>query len=149
VLFACNLNRVRSPMAEGLMRQRFPGVVFVDSVGARAAAGDEEPEGEGVDPFAAAVMAEMGVDISGHRPKRFEDLEDESFDLVVSLTPEAQHKAVELTRGRSMELEYWPTYDPTLATGSREAILQAYREVRDLLAERIAERFPQPSTLSA
>src|SRR4051812_18625419 len=114
-------------MAEALLRRRFPGGVFVDSVGARAAEGDEEPGGEGVDPFAVAVMAEIGLDIAGHRPKRFDDLEDESFDLIISLTPEAQHQAVELTRGRSTELEYWPTYDPTLATGSREAILQAYR----------------------
>ena len=136
-------------MAEALLRQRFPGLVFVDSVGAKAAEGDDEPDGEGVDPFVAAVMAEVGVDITAHRPKRFEDLEDESFDLVISLTPEAQHKAVELTRGRSTELEYWPTYDPTLASGSREAILQAYREVRDALAQGIAARFPQPSTLRA
>jgi protein-tyrosine-phosphatase len=143
VLFACNLNRVRSPMAAGLLRRRFPSLMFVDSCGVRA----EEPDEP--DPFVVAVMAEVGVDLSAHAPKTFDDLEDESFDLVISLTPEAQHRAVELTRGRATEMEYWPTYDPTLATGSRDAILAAYREVRDALSRHIEERFPQASTMTA
>ena len=125
------------------MRNRFPGRIFVDSCGLKQS--DEPP----VDPFAVAVMAEIHIDISEHQPKVFEDLEDDSFDLVISLSPEAQHRAVELTRGRSTELEYWPTHDPTLATGSREAILETYREVRDTLARRIDERFAQASTLRA
>ncbi|MFI4966893.1 MAG: low molecular weight phosphatase family protein, partial [Caulobacterales bacterium] len=97
------------------------------------------------DPFVQAVMAELGCDLGGHRPKTFDELEDASYDLVVSLTPEAQHRAVELARGRSAEIEYWPTFDPTLIDGSREARLSAYREVRDGLARRIAERFGRPS----
>ncbi len=140
VLFACNLNRVRSPMAEGLMKRLFGNRVFVDSCGLR-------PDEEGLaDPFVAAVMDELGVDLSKHRPKSFDDLEDQSFDLVISLTPEAQHRAVELSRGRSVDIEYWPTHDPTLVVGSRDQMLDAYREVRDGLEARLLERFGQVRT---
>lgn len=107
--------------------------VFVDSVGVRQ--GD-------LDPFAVAVMDEVGIDLSRHRPKTFDDLEDESFDVVVSLSPEAQHKAVELTRTSSCEVEFWPTMDPTAVEGSREVRMQAYRELRDSIRRRILERFP-------
>ena len=135
VLFACNQNRVRSPMAEGLMKLWFGAQVYVDSCGLRQ---DEEP---GADPFAIAVMDELGVDLSRHRPKTFGDLEDDNFDVVIALTSEAQHRAMELARGRAVELEFWPTADPTLALGPRESVLEAYRAARDALAERIRERF--------
>jgi protein-tyrosine-phosphatase len=104
---------------------------------------DEDVEA-GIDPFAEAVMAELGCDLGRHRPKTFGDLEDSSFDLVISLTPEAQHRSVELARGRAADIEYWPTQDPTLTDGSREARLEAYRQVRDGLMRRIAERFGGP-----
>jgi protein-tyrosine-phosphatase len=139
VLFACNFNRVRSPMAEGLMKLMFGGRVYVDSCGLRMD-DDHSP-----DPFAVAVMDELGVDLTHHRSKRFDDVED-SFDLVISLTPEAQHRAVELARHNAVELEYWPTHDPTLIMGSRDAVLAAYRETRDALAARIRERFGRPAT---
>ncbi len=139
VLFACNQNRVRSPMAAGLMKLMFGNRVFVDSCGLRADA-DDIP-----DPFVVAVMDELGVDLADHRPKAFDDLEDDSFDVVISLTPEAQHRAVELARGRSVDIEYWPTFDPTLVMGSRETVLEAYRAVRDALAAKIRERFPIPA----
>lgn len=139
VLFACNHNRVRSPMAEGLMRLMFGDRVFLDSCGLRADQGDDP------DPFVVAVMDEVGVDLATHKPKAFDDLEDDSFDVVVSLTPEAQHRAVELARGRAVEIEYWPTFDPTLVTGSRETVLEAYRAVRDALEAKIRERFPIPA----
>nr|WP_272887015.1 low molecular weight phosphatase family protein [Phenylobacterium aquaticum] len=138
VLFACNFNRVRSPMAEALLRRVAGDRVFVDSCGLKLERGDAA---QNADPFVEAVMAELSCDLSRHRPKTFDQLEDSSFDLVVSLTPEAQHRAVELARGRAVELEYWPTHDPTQSEGSREARLAAYREVRDSLAARIAERF--------
>jgi protein-tyrosine-phosphatase len=138
VLFACNFNRVRSPMAAALMRLIYGDRVFVDSCGLRA--------GDGIDPFVVAVMDEIGADLSHHHRKVFEDLDDGSFDVVVSLTPEAQHRAVELSRGRAVEVEYWPTLDPTLAEGSREVVLGAYRKVRDELRARILERFGKPST---
>ena len=134
VLFACNLNLVRSPVAAALMRHRFGARVFVDSCGLRP--------GLEVDPFAAAVMAEVGLDLTAHHPKGFDELEDDSFDLVVSLTPEAHHRAVELARGRSVELAYWPVLDPTLEGGSREQRLAAYRAMRQEIARRLAERFP-------
>ena len=140
VLFACGLNRVRSPMAEGLLRRMVGTRLFVDSCGLRADADGWN------DPFVAAVMDEVGVDMSAHRPKTFDDLDDDSFDLVISLTPEAHHRAGELARGRAVTLEYWPTFDPTLATGSRERMLEAYREVRDGLEARIRARFPHAPT---
>ncbi len=142
VLFACSHNQVRSPMAEGLMKLLYGTQVYVDSCGVKR----EEDDGEGADPFAAAVMEEIGGDLSRHRPKTFDELEDDSFDLVISLTPEAQHRAVELARGRAIEMEYWPTHDPTLTLGSREAVLEAYRAVRDGLQARILERFGRPTS---
>ena len=138
VLFACNFNRVRSPMAEAIMKLRYGDRVYVDSCGLRA--------GEGPDPFAVAVMDELGADISGHRCKTFDQLEDGSFDLVISLAPQAQHRAVELSRGRAVDIEYWPTQDPTLVTGSREQMLEAYREVRDALEARILATLGRPSS---
>jgi protein-tyrosine-phosphatase len=135
VLFCCNFNRVRSPMAEGLLKLMFGAQVYVDSCGLK------HDEDDGPDPFAVAVMDELGADLSRHRPKTFDDLEEASFDLVISLTPEAQHRAVELARHHAVDMEYWPTHDPTLVTGSRDAVMEAYRETRDALAARIRERF--------
>ncbi len=134
ILFCCSFNAIRSPMAEGLMKRLFGKRIFVDSVGVRA---------QEVDPFAVAVMEEWGVNISDHRPKTFEQLEDQSFDMVISLSPEAQHKAVELTRTNACEVEFWRTFDPSLIEGNRETRLEAYRQVRDQLMERLRRRFPQ------
>ena len=133
VLFACTFNSIRSPMAAALLRHLQGRHIYVDSVGVR----DAE-----IDPFAVVVMDEIGIDISKHRAKTFDELEDTSFDLVVSLSPEAQHSAVELTRTSACELEFWPLPDPTAVEGSREEILAAYREVRDHLRRRILARFP-------
>jgi protein-tyrosine-phosphatase len=97
-----------------------------------------------LDPLAVAVMDELGVDVSRHRPMTFEELEDWvglNFDLIVTLSPEAHHKALELTRTLAAEVEYWPTPDPTAVEGSREQRLAAYREVRDQLVEHIKQRF--------
>ncbi len=133
VLFACTRNAVRSPMAEALLKHLLGHRIYVDSVGVR--------EGE-VDAFAVQVMEEIGIDLSRHRAKTFEDLADTFFDLIVSLSPEAQHRAVEMTRTMACEVEYWPTMDPTVVEGSRETRLEAYRETRDALFARIKERFP-------
>jgi protein-tyrosine-phosphatase len=138
VLFACNFNRVRSPIASGLMRRMYGARIFVDSVGLHPLHRGAE---EAIDPFALAVMDELGLDLAAHHPKTFDDLEDQSFDLVVSLTPEAHHRAVELTRGRATDVEYWPTLDPTLASGARETVLQAYRDVRNSLEGQLRRRF--------
>jgi protein-tyrosine-phosphatase len=93
------------------------------------------------DPFAIAAMEEIGIDISKHAPRTIEDLEDTSFDLIVTLAPEAHHKALELTRTMAVDVEYWPTLDPSAAVGNREQIMEGYRSVRDSLFDRIKRRF--------
>jgi protein-tyrosine-phosphatase len=135
VLFACGLNSVRSPMAAALLRQMLGTKLYVGSAGVR--------KGE-LDPFAAAAMEEIGIDIKAHRPITFEELEDLeglNFDLIVTLSPEAHHKALELTRTLALDVEYWPTADPTAIEGSREQRINAYRNVRDQLLQRIRTRF--------
>jgi len=135
VLFACGLNSVRSPMAMGLYKQIMGRASYVASAGVNK---DE------LDPFAVAALEEAGIDISRHRPMTFEELEDWeglNFDLIVSLSPEAHHKALELTRTIAAEVEYWPTPDPTAIEGAREQRLAAYRDMRDQLTTRIKERF--------
>lgn len=134
VLFSCTMNSIRSPMAEAILKQMFPRQVFVDSVGVR--------KGER-DPLAAEVLDEIGIDIGKHRPKTFDDLEDSSFDLIVTLSPEAHHRALEMTRTMACDVEFWNTFDPSIVEGTREQRLQAYREVRDGLLKRIRERFPK------
>jgi protein-tyrosine-phosphatase len=133
VLFACTHNSIRSPMAAALMRKLHGRRIFIDSVGVRTAP---------VDPFAVAVMAEIGLDIKDHQAKSFDELEDTSFDLVISLSPDAQHTAVELTRSVACDVEFWPVLDPTGMEGNREETLISYRVVRDQLQKRILERFP-------
>jgi protein-tyrosine-phosphatase len=133
VLFCCTYNSIRSPMAEGLLKQLHGTRIFVDSVGVRA--------GE-IDGFAIAVMDELGIDLTRHRSKTFDDLEDTSFDLIISLSPEAQHKAVDMVRTMACEVEFWHTLDPSIYEGSRDERLEAYRQVRDGLLQRIRTRFP-------
>ena len=132
VLFACTYNAIRSPMAEALAKHFFGRQIYFASAGLRS--------GE-LDGFAVAVMDELGVGIAKHKPQTFEDLEDASFDLIVTLSPEAHHKALEFTRTLAVDVVYWPTIDPTAVQGSREAILGAYRGVRDSLQKRIMEAF--------
>ncbi len=133
VLFACSMNSVRSPMAEGIMKYLHGHEVYVDSVGVH--------KGE-IDGFAIAVMEEIGIDVGKHKSKTFDDLEDTSYDMVISLSPEAQHKAVEMTRVMACDVEFWNTFDPSVVEGGREARLDAYREIRDQLMARIKEHFP-------
>ena len=141
VLFACGLNAVRSPMAASLLQQMFPQL-YVKSAGVR--------KGE-LDPFAVSVMAELGQDISTHKPTTFEELEDWeglNFDLIITLSPEAHHKALELTRTLAADVEYWPTHDPSTSDGNREQKLDAYREVCDQLLLRIRRRFARAGAAS-
>src|ERR1700760_1034258 len=142
VLFACAMNSVRSPMAESLLQRMFPHGLYVKSAGAK--------KGE-LDPFAVAVMAELGQDISGHKPQTFEELEDWeglNFDLIITLSPEAHHKALELTHTVPADVEYWPPPDPTTVEGSREQKLEAYREVCDGLLMRIRRCFSKAGAAS-
>ena len=134
VLFSCTMNSVRSPMAEAIMKFLHGHRVFVASVGVRPGQ---------IDGFVIAVMDEIGIDISRHNSKTFDDLEDDYFDLVITLSPEAQHRAIELTRVMACEIEFWNTMDPSLIeSDNREVRLQAYRDVRDQLMTRIKDRFP-------
>jgi len=130
------MNAVRSPMAAAMLRHLSRGNLYIESAGVRA--GD-------LDPLAVEAMDEIGLAISKHQPRCFEDLEDGSFDLVITLSPEAQHKAMELTRTHATKVEYWPILDPTIIEGSRSQRLDAYRMVRDQLMERLRRRFLAPS----
>lgn len=132
VLFACSMNAIRSPMASALMRHLTNRKVYAKSAGVH--------QGEN-DPFAIAVMEEIGIDISAHEPVTLSELYDTSFDLIVTLAPEAHHQALEMTRTMAVEVEYWPTIDPSIEGGNREQKLAAYRSCRDQLAKRIKERF--------
>jgi protein-tyrosine-phosphatase len=133
VLFCCTHNSIRSPMAEAILKYLHGKRIFVDSVGVRVSE---------IDGFVVAVMDEIGIDMTKHRSKTFDDLEDTSFDLIISLSPEAQHSAVEMTRTMACDVEFWPTMDPSVIEGTREERLEAYRDVRDTLMARIRERFP-------
>lgn len=135
VLFACGLNSLRSPMAAYLFGHLIGPTVAVRSAGVQTS---------DLDPFAVAAMAEIGLDIAEHRPVTFEELEDLEgldFDLIVTLSPKAHHKALELTHRLAAAVEYWPTSDPSVIEGSREQRMHAYREVREQLAKRIVARF--------
>jgi protein-tyrosine-phosphatase len=136
VLFCCTMNAIRSPMAESILKYLHGRRVYVQSAGLRAG----EP-----DAFAAEVMDELGIDLARHRPRTFDELEDDYFDLVISLSPQAQHRAVELTRDRAAELEFWNMPDPSVIDGTREQRLDAYRRLRDILMDRILARFPTES----
>lgn len=134
VLFACTLNVIRSPMAAAILRHLAQRRIYVESAGVKA--------GER-DPFVDVVMNEIGIDMAQHRPKSMSDLDDTSFDLIITLSPEAHHHALELTRTMAVEVEYWPTFDASILAefGSREQVLDAYRSVRDSLFKRIKQRF--------
>ena len=132
VLFACSLNAIRSPMAAALMRHLYGTHVYIESCGVRAGT---------LDPLAVVVMEEIGIDLSHFQPKSFETLADTSFDLIVTLSPQARHKALELTRAMAVEVEYWKVPDPSACDGSREQRLVAYREARDNILRFIKEHF--------
>ena len=132
VLFVCAMNSIRSPMAEHLMKAAYGSRVFVDSAGIHAG----DPDG-----FMISVMAEKGIDLAAHQPSTLDDMEDSYFDLIVTLAPEAHHRALEWTRSQAVDVEYWPTMDPSSVAGSREQVLEAYRQTRDMIDRRIRNRF--------
>jgi protein-tyrosine-phosphatase len=132
ILFLCGMNSVRSPTAELFARKVLPRDTYVASAGVR--------RGER-DPFVDAVLQESGLSLGERQPQTLDELEDDYFDLIVTLAPEAHHRALELTRSLAIDVEYWPTPDPTVATGTREQIMAGYRDMRDRLARRIEDRF--------
>ena len=132
VLFACTHNMIRSPMAEAMMKARFPGTVFVDSCGVHPGS---------MDIFTVKAMEEVGLDVSRHEPKDFNDLVDGYFDLVVCFSEESHARARDFVSGKSMELEHWPIYDTGLTSENQQLRLDAYRTVRDTITGRLDERF--------
>ncbi len=132
ILFLCGMNAIRSPMAEALARSLLPNDFFVSSAGVI--------KGER-DPFVTAILEERGLSIPAYEPHALDELGDDYFDVIVSLSPEAHERALELTRAQSVEVEYWPSLDPSTTTGTRTQILDAYRGVRDQLEARIRQRF--------
>ena len=134
VLFACTMNATRSPMAAAILRHLMQQRIYVESAGVRAGKRD---------PFVEVIMNEIGIDVSSHRPQTLGDLHDTTFDLIITLSPEAHHQALELTRTMAVDVEYWPTFDASLMieTRNRQQIMEAYRGVRDGLFDRIKQRF--------
>lgn len=143
VLFCCDHNAVRSPMAEGIMKKFYGKGTYVQSVGVR---NDLE-----IDGFSIAVCAEMGVELARHRSRSFDEMQDwgddlSSFDLVIALTPASQRRALELTRVFHLDVEYWPILDPTGLGETREAKLTQFRAARDQIVARLKDRFGEPLT---
>ncbi len=127
----CGMNAIRSPMAEAIARSLMPRGTYITSAGVR--------DGER-DPFVDVVLEEIGLSLGKRFPQTLDDLEDDYFDVIVTLAPEAHHAALELTRSSAVDVMYWPTPDPSVATGTRDQILSAYRDVRDHLTTLIKKR---------
>ncbi|AJD39994.1 protein-tyrosine-phosphatase protein [Rhizobium gallicum bv. gallicum R602sp] len=140
ILFMCGLNAIRSPIAEVIARSILPRNTYIRSAGVRA--------GER-DPFVDVVLDEIGLSLGRRQPQTLDELEDDYFDLIITLSPQAHHAALELTRSSAVDVIYWPTMDPTVTTGTREQILDAYREVRDHLETLIETRLVRRNGIAA
>jgi len=132
VLYVCGMNAIRSPMAEFLTKKRFGEKIFTQSAGVRAGQADG---------FMQQVMDEVGVNMSAHTPVMLEEIEDNFFDLIITLSPEAHHRTLQWASAQATEVEYWPTMDPSTVAGSRQQVVDAYRATRDSLEKRIHHRF--------
>lgn len=144
VLFCCDHNAVRSPMAEGIMKKLYGTGTYVQSAGVT---NDLE-----IDGFSIAVCQEMDVELSRHRSRSFDEMENwgddlGSFDLIIALSPASQRRALELTRFYSLDVEYWPILDPTGLGETREEKLASYRQARDQIRDRLIERFGPPTEI--
>ena len=135
ILFVCTENAIRSPMAATLYQALYPNASYVQSAGIRA--------GE-TNLYMPEVMKELGADLEGHKPHTLNDLQDSLFDIIITLSPEAHHQAMELTRTMAVDVDYWPTMDPTLVDGNRDQRLDAFRACRDTLKNKILEQFGEP-----
>ncbi len=132
VLFVCGMNAIRSPMAEAITKKHFGHDIFVQSAGVNAGT---------TDGFMLQVMDEFGIDMRGHKPVTLDELEDEFFDVIITLSPEAHHRSLNWASERAIEVEYWPTLDPSTVAGSRQQVVDAYATTRDSLNKRILKRF--------
>ena len=142
VLFCCDHNAVRSPMAEGIMKKFYGTGTYVQSVGVH---NDME-----IDGFSVAVCQEMDIELSRHRSRSFDEMEEwgddlSSFDLIIALSPASQRRALELTRFYHLTVEYWPILDPTGLGETREAKLASYRQARDQIVARLKEKWGEPT----
>ncbi|MGR3512725.1 MAG: arsenate-mycothiol transferase ArsC [Paracoccaceae bacterium] len=142
VLFCCDHNAIRSPMAEGMMKKFYGQVTYVQSAGVF---NDME-----IDGFSVAVCHEMDIELARHRSRSFDEMQEwgddlAAFDLVVALSPGAQRKALDLTRYFHLEVEYWPIMDPSGIGETREAKLEQYRQARDQIRDRMLDRFGAPT----
>ncbi len=135
VLFCCTMNAIRSPMAAGIMQLLHGRNIYVNSCGVRL--------GQEVDGFVIEVMDEIGIDVSAHTPKTFDQLEDSYYDMMITLSPEAHHTALDMAAYMDCEVKFWNTFDPSLTQGSRDQRLDAYRAVRDQLMMKIKQTFPR------
>tara|TARA_B100001093_G_C26756031_1_gene983429 strand:- start:470 stop:955 length:486 start_codon:yes stop_codon:yes gene_type:complete len=134
ILFACNINAVRSAIAEAIIKARFPGQIFTDSCGVTPGVQDG---------FAIAIMSEIDIDLSQHKPKGFADLDCEFFDIIISFSPEAHERAVALTRNIDCDALFWPVDNLAGLQGSREERLRAYRAVREDIIAKLALYLPE------
>ena len=144
VLFCCDHNAVRSPMAEGIMKKLYGTGTYVQSAGVT---NDME-----IDGFSIAVCQELDVELARHRSRSFDEMENwgddlGSFDLVIALSPASQRRALELTRYYSLDVEYWPILDPTGLGETRDAKLTSYRQARDQIKDRLIDRFGPPTEI--
>ena len=142
VLFCCDYNSVRSPMAEGIMKKQYGTSVYIQSAGVKS----DLP----IDGFAIAVCNEIGVHLDRHRVRSFDEMEQwgddlSSFDLVLALSPASQRRALDLTQYYHLDVEYWPILDPTGLGDSREVQMESYRQTRDQIEARLRERFGPPT----
>lgn len=138
ILFCCDHNSVRSPMAEAIAKKLYGTEVYFQSVGVKS---DLD-----IDGFAVAVCQELDIELSRHRSRSFDEMEDwgddlTSFDLIVALSPASQRRAQELSRHSHLAVEYWPILDPTGLGEGREARLVSYRQTRDQIYSRLTERW--------
>ena len=143
VLFCCDHNAIRSPMAEGIFKKLYGSKIFVQSAGVKH---DTE-----IDGFAITVCTEIDVMLKRHQSRSFDEMEKwgddiSSFDLIIALSPAAQRAALEYTRYFSLEVEYWPILDPTGLHEERSLILKAYRTTMNQIRDRILDRFGPKNT---
>lgn len=135
ILFVCTENAIRSPMAAAIFKDVFKDKSYVQSAGIRRG---------NPNPFIEEVAKEAGLDLTSHSPQTLTDLGDSLFDIIITLSPEAHHQAMELTRTMAVDVEYWPVMDPTLIGGNRDQRLEAFRQCRNILAKKIELRFGKP-----
>lgn len=142
VLFCCDHNAVRSPMAEGMMKKFYGHETYVQSAGVH---NDME-----IDGFSVSVCAELGIELARHRSRSFDDMQEwgddlGAFDLVVALSPASQRRALDLTRYAHLDVVYWPILDPTGLGEGREDKLRSYRQARDQIKDQMIDRFGAPT----